>query len=72
MFLINIKLNKFVGLFLTAAKINKCFIKVVYSYSHALEFVPDCYITQETCDKVLDTHSCILRKQTNKKKTQKK
>ena len=44
------------------------FYKVVDSYSHALEFVPDCYITQDTCDKALDTHSCILKKKKKKKK----
>ena len=48
------------------------FYKVVDSYSHALEFVPDCYITQDTCDKALDTHSCILKKKKKKKEINKK
>ena len=48
------------------------FYKVVDSYSHALEFVPDCYITQDTCDKALDTHSCILKKKKKKKERLKK
>ena len=48
------------------------FYKVVDSYSHALEFVPDCYITQDTCDKALDTHSCILKKKKKKKKKKEK
>ena len=47
------------------------FYKVVDSYSHALEFVPDCYITQDTCDKALDTHSCILKKKKKKERLKK-
>ena len=48
------------------------FYKVVDSYSHALEFVPDCYITQDTRDKALDIHSCILKKKKKKKERLKK
>ena len=48
------------------------FYKVVDSYSHALEFVPDCYITQDTCDKAIYNHSCILKKKKKKKERLKK
>ena len=31
--------------------------KTVDNYTHSLEFVPDCYMTQTICTKVVDTHS---------------
>ena len=30
--------------------------KVVDNYPHALEFVPDCFKTQKTCNKTVDTY----------------
>ena len=35
--------------------------KAIDNYPHALEFVPDWYMTQEICDKVVNTHSCTIR-----------
>ena len=35
--------------------------KAVDNYPHASEFVPECYKTQEMCDKVLNTHSSTIR-----------
>ena len=31
--------------------------KAVDNYSHALEFIPECYKTQKTCDEVENTKS---------------
>ena len=31
--------------------------KAVDNYSHALEFIPECYKTQKTCDEVVNTKS---------------
>ena len=36
------------------------FNKAVDNYPHALEFVPDCYLTQKMCDKVVNAHSCTI------------
>ena len=43
------------NLFLTAAKFNKFVIKLLIN-SHALTFVPDCFITQKMCDKTVNTY----------------
>ena len=40
------------GTFLTAAKIN---------YPHALEFVPECYKTQNMCDKDVNTYPSTIK-----------
>ena len=45
MFLGNIRLNRLI----------KC-NKVVDNYPHALEFVPDCYKTQEMCNKAVNIY----------------
>ena len=34
--------------------------KAVDNYLHVLELVADCYMTQETCDKVANTHSSTI------------
>ena len=35
--------------------------KAVDNYPHALEFVPDCYMTQEVCDKAVDTYPSTIK-----------
>ena len=34
--------------------------KAVHSYSHALKFVPDCYMTEKMYDKAVNTHSSTI------------
>ena len=34
--------------------------KTVDNYLHALEFIPDCYMIQEMCYKVVNTHSSTI------------
>ena len=68
MFLINIRLNKFVIATLenggTLKSVPDCYKnpemcnKVVDNYPHALEFVPQCFMTQKMCDKVFK--KCFL------------
>lgn len=56
MFLISKKLNKFVkNYFKTCAK------KVIDFYPHALEYVPDCYMSKEICSKAVNTYPFALR-----------
>ena len=42
--------------FLTAKKPPTNVDKAVDNYTHVLEFVPDCYMTQKMCDKAVETH----------------
>ena len=35
--------------------------KPVGSYTHTLEFVPDCYMTQEICHKIANTLSSTIQ-----------
>ena len=35
--------------------------KAVDNYSHALTFIPNCYINQKICDKALDAHQSTLQ-----------
>ena len=35
--------------------------KDVDNYSHALEFVPECYKTQNMCGNTLDTYPSIIK-----------
>ena len=34
--------------------------KAVDKYPHALEFVPDCCMTQKMCDKAVNTHPSTI------------
>ena len=34
--------------------------KAVHYYSHALEHIPDCYMTQEMCEETVDTYPSAL------------
>ena len=34
--------------------------KAVDNYSHALKFVPDCYMTEKMYDKAVNTHSSTI------------
>ena len=43
------------NLLFTATKIKKMCNQAVDSYEIALEFAPDCYKTQEICDKAVNT-----------------
>ena len=44
--------------------------KAVNNYPHALEFVPDCYMTQTMCDKAVNTHSYTMQFVPESHKTQ--
>ena len=35
--------------------------KAVHNYPHALEFAVEIYVTQEMCDKVVKTHSTVIK-----------
>ena len=35
--------------------------KAVENYPHALEFVPECFMTQEMCDKAVDTYPATIK-----------
>ena len=35
--------------------------KAVDNYPHALEFVPECFMTQKMCNKAVDTHSSTIK-----------
>ena len=35
--------------------------KAVYNYPHALKFVPECYKTQKTCDKIVKTYHPTIK-----------
>ena len=41
--------------------------RVVDCYPHVLEYVPDCYMTQEMCKKLVDTYLSRKRKRCVKK-----
>ena len=34
--------------------------KTVDNYSHALEFIPECYKTQKMCDKAVDAYPSTI------------
>ena len=42
----------------------------VNNYSHALEFVTECYETQKICDKEVDTHPTAIKYVPERYKTQ--
>ena len=35
--------------------------KLVDNYLHALEFVPECFVTQKMCDKSVDTYPSTIK-----------
>ena len=45
--------------------------KAICNYAHASEFVPDCYKTQQMCERVVSTDRFMLIQCPNRYKTQK-
>ena len=54
MFLINIRLNKYV--IKQFKKNQEMYNKAINNYPHALEFVSKCYKSQKICDKAVNTY----------------
>ena len=48
-------------LFLTPTKIKNSHNKAVDNYSHPIKLVPECYKTQEMCDKVVGDYPSAIQ-----------
>ena len=51
--------------------LKKCVKRQLNYYPNSLEYVPDCYITQEMCEKAVDTYPSTVIHVFNCYKTQK-